>query len=52
MSKESDDAKQQEKIRQIRNQLRSSQAGSVYARAKEGVTVTLRDMPWPDEDQS
>jgi len=51
VSKESDDAKQQEKIRQIRNQLRSSQAGSVYARAKEGVTVTLKDMPWADEDQ-
>jgi len=51
MSKESDDAKKQEKIRQMKNQLRSSQAGSVYARAKEGVTVTLKDTPWADEDQ-
>jgi len=46
-----DDAKKQEKIRQMKNQLRSSQAGSVYARSKEGVTVTLKDMPWADEDQ-
>ena len=51
MSKESDDAKKQEKIRQMKNQLRSSQAGSVYAHSKEGVTVTLKDMPWADEDQ-